>query len=343
MDTIRASLSSLVVLFSVGLFASGDPGGGGTRETLLNGDSNCDGNLDLSDAVHLLAFLYLGAGPPCPLANPPDADRLDLLQRIVDKEKEADDLSRLVSDLENQLRALEVDLAAKVAELAQAAERLAAREAELQAQCDTREAELQAALVAKDVELNAKAEEIAACEEDLEWWKATHWEECRNRLDRFVRNGDGTVTDICTGLMWQQSVADLDGDGLFNLDNAESEFPIDKADWSRAKGYAEALSLGGHDDWRLPEVEEMAALNQDPTVTLATAEFGCLPPAFQAPSCCQPAVTYWTATPYDLRVPTVPQLAWAVWCSQSFLPLSVWVQTVRKTREPYLVLAVRDP
>jgi len=30
---------------------------------------------------------------------------------------------------------------------------------------------------------------------------------------RFISNGDGTVTDTCTGLVWQQRTADLDGDG----------------------------------------------------------------------------------------------------------------------------------
>jgi hypothetical protein len=30
---------------------------------------------------------------------------------------------------------------------------------------------------------------------------------------RFVDNGDGTVTDHCTGLMWQKGTADVNGDG----------------------------------------------------------------------------------------------------------------------------------
>jgi hypothetical protein len=31
--------------------------------------------------------------------------------------------------------------------------------------------------------------------------------------ERFRDNGDGTVTDACTGLMWQQRTADITGDG----------------------------------------------------------------------------------------------------------------------------------
>ena len=35
---------------------------------------------------------------------------------------------------------------------------------------------------------------------------------------RFVDNGDGTVTDNCTGLMWQKDTADVNVDGLRRID-----------------------------------------------------------------------------------------------------------------------------
>jgi hypothetical protein len=34
---------------------------------------------------------------------------------------------------------------------------------------------------------------------------------------RFTDNGDGTVSDHCTGLMWQKDTADVDGDGQLTL------------------------------------------------------------------------------------------------------------------------------
>src|SRR4029434_10887832 len=34
---------------------------------------------------------------------------------------------------------------------------------------------------------------------------------------RYIDNGDGTVTDLCTGLMWQKDTADTNGDGKVNL------------------------------------------------------------------------------------------------------------------------------
>lgn len=59
---------------------------------------------------------------------------------------------------------------------------------------------------------------------------------------RFVDNSDGTVTDICTGLMWQQ----------------EKE-PGDSA-WMGALQYCDELEFAGHDDWRLPNVRELQSI-----------------------------------------------------------------------------------
>ena len=52
--------------------------------------------------------------------------------------------------------------------------------------------------------------------------------------DVWVANGDGTVTDVATGLMWQQQ-----DDGIIR----------DHAD---AITFCQNLSLAGHADWRLP-------------------------------------------------------------------------------------------
>ena len=54
-------------------------------------------------------------------------------------------------------------------------------------------------------------------------------------------NGDGTVTDLNTGLMWQQAFAD----------------PMLFED---ADGYASNLRLGGYDDWRVPTIKELYSL-----------------------------------------------------------------------------------
>jgi hypothetical protein len=56
-----------------------------------------------------------------------------------------------------------------------------------------------------------------------------------------VDNGNGTVTDETTGLMWQQETA------MFMT-------------WKDALSYCEKLSLAGYTDWRLPTIKELNSL-----------------------------------------------------------------------------------
>lgn len=67
----------------------------------------------------------------------------------------------------------------------------------------------------------------------------------------YTDNGDGTVTDNVTGLMWQQS-ADLDGDGKIGI--------ADKLTYDEAAAGASAFALGGYTDWRLPTIKEAYSL-----------------------------------------------------------------------------------
>ena len=64
--------------------------------------------------------------------------------------------------------------------------------------------------------------------------------------DRFVANGDGTVTDSTSGLMW--SVLDSHQE-LGNCVNYDS-----------AVAYAENLETGGYHDWRLPSAGDLAGI-----------------------------------------------------------------------------------
>lgn len=72
-----------------------------------------------------------------------------------------------------------------------------------------------------------------------------HQSGCSNE-GRFVDNGDGTVTDNCTRLMWEKASAPLIGG--FN--------------WSRALDRCENMTLAGHDDWRMPNaIEAITIIN----------------------------------------------------------------------------------
>jgi hypothetical protein len=55
---------------------------------------------------------------------------------------------------------------------------------------------------------------------------------------RFIDNGDGTITDTQEGKMWQKRRAK------------------DALTYEEAIEYATALRLGGHSDWRVPEYHE---------------------------------------------------------------------------------------
>ena len=61
-------------------------------------------------------------------------------------------------------------------------------------------------------------------------------------INDFVDNSDGTITDLATGLMWQQA------------DDGTSR------DWEEALAYAENLELVGHTDWRLPSIKELQGI-----------------------------------------------------------------------------------
>jgi len=60
--------------------------------------------------------------------------------------------------------------------------------------------------------------------------------------DTWFANDDGTVTDVATGLIWQQE----DDDVLRRYDDAIT--------------YCEDLSLAGNSDWRLPYAKELTTI-----------------------------------------------------------------------------------
>jgi hypothetical protein len=72
----------------------------------------------------------------------------------------------------------------------------------------------------------------------------------------FTNNGNGTVTDNKTGLMWQKCSAGQNNDTACS-GNASTYI------WNDALSYCEGLSLGGKSDWRLPNIKELESLTDD--------------------------------------------------------------------------------
>lgn len=64
-------------------------------------------------------------------------------------------------------------------------------------------------------------------------------------LAEFTSNGDGTVSDESSELMWQSADDGVQRDGL------------------EALLYCEKLNLAGHKDWRLPTAKELTSLSAD--------------------------------------------------------------------------------
>lgn len=103
-------------------------------------------------------------------------------------------------------------------------------------------------------------------------------------INNFTDNGDGTITDLATGLMWQQA-----DDG-------------NTYDWESALSYAEALTLADHDDWRLPNAKELQSI-VDYSRSPETSASAAINPLFSCTEIIDPDGVagqygyYWTGSP----------------------------------------------
>lgn len=121
-------------------------------------------------------------------------------------------------------------------------------------------------------------------------------------VNEYLDNGDGTITDNASSLMWSQ---DDNGEGL---------------DWTNALAYAEGSELAGYEDWRLPNVKELQSIvdySRSPSATDA-ANVG---PAISTLFNCTPIVNeagnddygyYWTSTSANFTSGEPYYYAWYV-------------------------------
>lgn len=90
-------------------------------------------------------------------------------------------------------------------------------------------------------------------------------------VNEYVDNGDGTITDHASSLMWAQA------------DNGEG------IDWEDALAYSEGSELAGYTDWRLPNVKELQGIvdyTRSPSATEAANVGPAVSPLFD----CTPIV-----------------------------------------------------
>ncbi|MCP4046740.1 MAG: DUF1566 domain-containing protein [Gammaproteobacteria bacterium] len=88
----------------------------------------------------------------------------------------------------------------------------------------------------------------------------------------FTDNGNGTVSDNITGLMWQQS-PDTNEDTNIDVN--------DKLAYTEAQSYCENLNLAGNTDWWLPNIKQLYSLidfsGTDPSGYEGTDTAGLIP------------------------------------------------------------------
>jgi hypothetical protein len=70
-------------------------------------------------------------------------------------------------------------------------------------------------------------------------------------MNKLIHNGDGTISDEATGLMWMEEdsgtlAAGARGDGTMN--------------WEEALAWSESLEHAGYSDWRLPNAKELQSI-----------------------------------------------------------------------------------
>ncbi|MBA5248768.1 MAG: DUF1566 domain-containing protein, partial [Gammaproteobacteria bacterium] len=74
----------------------------------------------------------------------------------------------------------------------------------------------------------------------------------KENSEKYVDNGDGTVTDKTTGLMWKKCSEGQNGN---NCTGTAKTYK-----WQAALDHAKTVNFAGHSDWRLPTIKELHSL-----------------------------------------------------------------------------------
>ena len=121
----------------------------------------------------------------------------------------------------------------------------------------------------------------------------------------YTNNGDGTITDTNTGLMWEKK----SNDG--SIHDKDTGYTWDAAFAVHIVGLNAGGGFAGHTDWRLPNVKELQSIvnyeNLNPTVSPAF-NTGCAASCTVLTCSCTAASFYWSSSTYAVA----PSNAWFV-------------------------------
>jgi hypothetical protein len=150
----------------------------------------------------------------------------------------------------------------------------------------------------------------------------------------YADNGDGTVTDLNTGLMWEKKSND---GGLHDFDNqyrwsgdGTQETIWDWLDDVNAEG---GTGFAGHNDWRIPNARELESIQRleggTPAAVHPIFDTACAP-ACTVLTCSCSKGAYWSST----TVAANPPIAWQVSFSlggtiSAGKTALIWVRAVR--------------
>ncbi len=128
----------------------------------------------------------------------------------------------------------------------------------------------------------------------------------------YTDNGDGTITDPNTGLVWEKKGDD--GNRLHDKDNIYwwSGNSVEETVWDwledvNAEGF---VGFAGHHDWRIPNAREMLSIANFDKLWAVPAAFhtNCLPGVTVLTGSCSFQSLYWTSTTQA----NIATSAWAI-------------------------------
>jgi len=143
---------------------------------------------------------------------------------------------------------------------------------------------------------------------------------------KHVDNGDGTITDLNAGLMWEKK----SDDG--SIHDKDTRYAWDAAFAVHVTGL-NGSRFAGHADWRIPNRKELSSLvnlERDRPSVDPVFDTGCVPACTVTTCSCTASSYYWSATSYA----KLPSHAWYVFFIGGFVDVvnKSFLNSVRAVR-----------